>query len=337
MNSLVSIIIPVFNVEKYISKCVDSVINQKYRNIEIIIIDDGSTDKSAEICKEYANEDNRIKIISQKNAGLSCARNVGIENSSGDYIMFVDGDDFISASMVMRLLEVSHVSGADYVCSESMNFMDGDDESAKIKINGYEQSGLIYEVYEKEEAIRNMFYQKPSITGAYLKIYKRELFDKIKFPEKRYYEDLATTYKFMQEAQRIVLLKEKHYAYRIRKDGIMNQKFNERKMDCIWVSNMMEKDFLEASYDMKKAVECAAFRVNRIVFVQTPLLSGYSNEIYMYIKKYRRTVLFDESCRKYERLIALAAFGGKYVLRFCLIFFSLARTIDIKRNVGRDL
>lgn len=333
MNVLVSVIIPVYNVEKYLEKCIESIVCQDYPNLEIIIVNDGSTDKSGTIVDTYAKKDERIKVISQPNSGLSAARNVGVSYSSGDYIMFVDGDDFISHDMVSRLLDVSRLSGADYVCSESKNFIDGDDQKAEKLINSYRDKKLEYELFETDEALIRMFYQKPSITGAYLKLYKNELVKKIPFPEGRYYEDFATTYSFIRNAAKIAFIKEKHYAYRMRFDSIMNQQFNNRKMDCIWVSELVEKGINNCNDDVKRAASCGIFRLNRLVYVQTPIRSTESEKVFEYILKYRKSVLHDSAAQLYERLLALSSYCGKGVFRMSLKLFSSLRLFRMIINV----
>lgn len=329
MNMLVSVIVPVYNVEQYLPSCIESIICQDYSNIEVIIINDGSTDKSFEIAKIYAEKDQRIKVFSQLNAGLSAARNAGVVKSKGDYILFVDSDDFISHNMVSRFLKVSELTGADYVCSESENFVGGNEKFAKKCINSYNEEDIPYELLEKKDALIGMFYQKPSITGAYLKLYKKELIDGIPFPEGRYFEDLATTYKYIEKSSCIAFIKEKHYAYRIRTNSIMNQKFSVRKMDCVWVSDIIEKDLAKSNEAIRKAMACGIFRLNRIAYMQTPIGSKYSRIIFINIKKYRKRVLLDTNAKLYERLLAFFSYCGKAVFRTSLYFFSLLRLISI--------
>ena len=117
MNNLISVIIPVYNVEQYLSKCLDSVVNQTYKNLEVILVDDGSTDNSGKICDEFALKDNRIIVIHKSNGGLSSARNEGLKFAKGQYVGFVDSDDYIEIGMYEKLLEVSLKYGSDVVCS----------------------------------------------------------------------------------------------------------------------------------------------------------------------------------------------------------------------------
>lgn len=115
MDKLVSIVVPIYNVEKYIDKCIDSIINQSYNNLEIILVNDGSPDRSVEICNQYAEKDSRIKVINKDNGGLSDARNKGIDNASGDYIVFVDGDDYIEILTIEKAIQAMHEEDADIV------------------------------------------------------------------------------------------------------------------------------------------------------------------------------------------------------------------------------
>ena len=148
--NLISIIIPVYNVEKYLAKCLDSVLNQTYKNLEIILVDDGSKDNSGAICDEYAKRDNRIIVVHQKNSGVSKARNLGMSMATGDYIGFIDSDDTIEANMYEVLLKNAIESGAEIsYCGLKQIQLDG-------KID-YSNNTLEKRVVKKEEAIKDIF------------------------------------------------------------------------------------------------------------------------------------------------------------------------------------
>lgn len=332
---LVSIIIPVYNVEQYIDRCIDSICRQTYKNIEIIIVNDGSTDNSSKILDAYADKDSRIRVLNKINGGLSSARNLGIKKCNGEYVFFVDGDDFIADNLIEHFLIVAEKTDADYVCSESFSFVDGDDDKTQKIINRMGHDSPRYRIVDRKEALLRLFYQKPSFTGAYLKLYRKNLFDNIEFPEARYFEDLATTYKFMQAANVIAFVKDKYYAYRIRSNSIMNQKFNERKMDCIWISKQMEQDFLYADESIKNAVFCSIFRINRIIYAQTPFQSDYSKNIYVYISKYRKSVIKNRNVNVYERILALMSYGGEGFFRSVLSTFSAIKKMKMRISVMR--
>ncbi|WMJ89809.1 glycosyltransferase [Anaerocolumna sp. MB42-C2] len=217
----ISVIIPVYMVENYIDECINSVINQTYTNLEIILIDDGSKDRCGEICDEYAIKDSRIKVIHQSNGGLSKARNAGIDIATGDYIGFVDSDDYIEEDMFEFLLQLAISNNADISICGTYN----KDLHLSSTYKEY--------CYTPKEAIKTMLAEKKFNTSAWDKLYKRELFTEIRYPEGKIYEDLATTYKLFHKASKIIYNSKPKYYYRMNSESIMNRSFNLRNMDLL--------------------------------------------------------------------------------------------------------
>ena len=215
----ISIIVPVYNVEDYLKKCIDSIVRQQYKNLEIILVDDGSIDNSGEICEKYAKEDDRIKVIHKKNGGLSDARNVGIENATGQYIGFVDSDDWIADSMYSYLKELIDTNNADISICGYYKFTNCDE----INLKNVKNEKNIY-VFDKQKAISELLKQENIQDYAWNKLYKIELFENIKYPYGRKMEDTGTTYKLFDRAQRIVLGNEVQYYYLQRSNSIVNNK-----------------------------------------------------------------------------------------------------------------
>ena len=182
MEKLISVIVPVYNVEEYVEKCVLSIINQTYKNLEIILVDDGSTDNSGKICDEIAIKDNRIKVIHKKNGGLSDARNVGIDIAKGDYLGFVDSDDYIDYNMYEELFDVIKCHDVDIVYSNfQTEYLDG-------RIEGCgKNSGQIY-IRSSLDVLRDMMWDKLNCSSC-TKLFKRTVFSEYKFPENNIYED----------------------------------------------------------------------------------------------------------------------------------------------------
>jgi len=201
MERKVSLILPVYNVEKYLPQCLDSIQKQSYKNMEIIIVNDGSTDGSGQICETFSKRDTRVKYIQKKNGGLSSARNVGLKYAVGDYIVFVDSDDFIRSGMISSLVEVMECSHADIACCnyEVCNEQSGVIYSHKINIKSMQ-------VFTRQQAIDVLFYETFFQCYAWNKMYKRELFTDIKYPEGRLYEDIVTTYRLFRSSEMIAFI-----------------------------------------------------------------------------------------------------------------------------------
>lgn len=220
MNKLISIIVPIYRVENYLKRCIDSIINQTYKNIEIILVDDGSPDNCGVICDEYAKFDDRIKVIHKKNGGLSDARNCGIEVSTGDYIIFVDSDDYVSKNMCEKLLIRALEHNVDIV---SCNFKEIYVDNNKEKINKQSIKESL-EVYTNLEVIYKYFFDYTvDINVVWNKLYKRELFFKresIRFPKGKLHEDDYTICKLYYYANKIVIINDVLYYYIRRCDSI---------------------------------------------------------------------------------------------------------------------
>ena len=218
MDDLISIIIPIYKVENLLERCVDSILRQTYDNIEILLVDDGSPDRCGEICDQYAIKDSRIKAIHKKNGGLSDARNAGIDVAKGEYITFIDSDDWVSEKYVKTLYDLLVSKSADIsVC----NFIRTEKEEIE---SSYEQNEL-YE-FNNIEALTNLcgdFYQQ--LTVSWCKLYKTELFADIRFPVGKIHEDEFTTYKLLYKAKKIALTNEILLYYWQRPDSIMGTSF----------------------------------------------------------------------------------------------------------------
>lgn len=210
---LISIIVPIYKVEQYIDKCVESILHQSYENIEVILVDDGSPDNCGRLCDEYAKRDGRIKVIHKENGGLSDARNAGIDISEGDYIGFVDSDDYILPEMYEELYKLLKETDSDIAVCRALKFKDG----TEIKKEKTEAGSAVY----TGDGILNALFERKIDNYAWNKLYKRELFDDIRYPYRKIYEDLFTTYKLCAISSSVVVTDDKLYCYRLRDDSIM--------------------------------------------------------------------------------------------------------------------
>lgn len=223
----ISVIVPVYNVEPYLRRCVDSILAQTYRNLEVLLVDDGSTDDSGAICDEYARRDARVKAFHKENGGLSDARNFGIERADGRYLSFVDSDDFLDARMEEVLLQDLTRNGADL---------------AIVGYQRFEQSGEIHpdalqdpvQMLTGEDAIRSVLLTEDFGVFAWNKLYKAELFQGVRYPKGQMMEDQGTTHKIFLKCKKIAYRPAELYFYYQRADSILHRrtlKFYEDKWD----------------------------------------------------------------------------------------------------------
>jgi len=235
MDPCISIIIPVYNVELYLEKCIESVINQTYKNLEIILIDDGSPDHCGEICEQFALKDKRIRVIHKENGGLSSARNIGLELFTGDYIGFVDSDDWIENSMYERLLEKAIEVDASIVqCGYQIMTMDG-----RIKRKHVFRD----EVFITNQLILDAYFSQTNIhVVVWNKLYKRNLFENVRMVEGRLYEDTMASIEIMLQCNRFASIEGVYYNYLFNINSITKSSFTPKKMDAIFAANyVLEK------------------------------------------------------------------------------------------------
>lgn len=242
----ISIIIPVYNVERYLKRCLDSVISQTYRNLEIILVDDGSTDCSGKICDEYAEKDNRIRVIHKENGGLSDARNVGIKAAFADYIAFVDSDDYVEKQYIQCLTEILFENNADiaicgYYCGKREKFPKTKRHYRKVQC--FDSRVMLHNWHGKNKHVE---------TIAWNKLYKKSLFveNEIYYPVGYFNEDVQTTHLLVDKAQKIVLVNEKLYYYFKRNDSIINTISEKRIRDSIYSQNIRLNFFDKNGYKL---------------------------------------------------------------------------------------
>lgn len=247
VNELVSVIIPVYNVEKYLNRCIKSVLGQTYKNLEIILVDDGSTDNSSQICDEYKKIDSRIIVIHKENGGLSDARNAGINKATGKYITFIDSDDSIEKDMIEYLyLLMKKYKTKMSLCCHNIIY---EKRNKVISLgNGKE------EVLSSEKCIEKMLYHKDVDTSAWAKLYAKNLFDDISYPKGFLFEDIGTTYKLFIESKYIACGYENKYNYWIRKNSIVTGVFSEKKLDLLKMTDTMGEDVIKLFPNLKRAI-----------------------------------------------------------------------------------
>ena len=213
---MVSIIIPVYNVQDYLARCVDSVLTQTYTDLEIILVDDGSIDISGDICDEYALHDARVRVIHKENGGLSDARNAGLDVARGNYVAFIDADDYVHPSFVELLLKTINETGAQIAVSTWQELKDGD-KPRKVKTKRPRCT-----ILTQEEAISSVFYQKKLNHSACSRIFETQLFNNLRFPEGMLYEDLAIIYPLLCKVEKVALINTPMYYYMHRQGSLLH-------------------------------------------------------------------------------------------------------------------
>lgn len=248
---LISIIVPVYKVEKYLKRCVDSILTQTYQNMEVILVDDGSPDNCGAICDRYKETDNRVVVIHKKNGGLSDARNAAIPLAKGEYISFIDSDDWVSSYYVEHLYEAVAKCDADIGISWFENVFE-----EKALQSKPEEPLSNYECLTAEECLKKLLYQNGVEVCAWGKLYKTSLIKHLRYPVGKLYEDIPVTYEAVKRSKKIAVIGNVDYYYFQRTDSIQNIAFNVRKMDgiehCYNMMKAVEADFPK----LKNAAEC---------------------------------------------------------------------------------
>lgn len=221
---LVSVIVPIYNVEQYLSQCIDSILNQTYTNLEIILVDDGSPDSCPQICDEYAAKDARVRVIHKPNGGLSDARNTGIDASTGDWLVFVDSDDYIAPDMIASLYDAVIKHNAQMALCEVVRFSDDPDYRPAV------WKKLTSEILTGADVLKRGSFG-PVYVVAWNKIYAKQLWNDIRYPLGRIHEDEFVAHHLYGSCNKVVCIPNALYYYRQNPNGIMGQKYNIARLD----------------------------------------------------------------------------------------------------------
>lgn len=226
MKKKISVIVPIYNMEKYLSRALDSIYSQTYHDLEILMVNDGSTDASEKICQEYCQKDSCFVYLKKENGGVSSARNLGLEKATGDYITFVDPDDYIAENMYEKMMTECEKHHADIVMC-AYQITNGEQ-------NNDQKHNCHVECFDGQRAQERYFegmYEATEMTVMWNKIFKAQNIKNVRFPVGRIQEDESVTYKLLYQADKIVYLDVPFYFYYVRQDGYMNQKFNRQRFN----------------------------------------------------------------------------------------------------------
>ena len=289
-NDMISIIIPIYNVEKYLEKCLDSILNQTYKNLEIILIDDGSTDNSPNICNSYCEKDKRIKIIHKNNEGVSSARNKGIELSTGKYIVFIDSDDYVSNEHIEVLYDCIISNNVDLVIS---NLIDISEDG--IILNNEEKESFLM---NKDQCLKELLSEDNFYHLCCGNIYRKDLLEKIRFNCKyRIAEDLDFLYRYIKQISSAYFLSKNTYYYLKREGSATNSIYSEKWNDELKICNFIISEMVELENNFHKYAKRKYIRLNinqayrfKLNKNQTKILK---NNIKIYKNEMFNSKLFD--------------------------------------------
>ena len=320
-EDLITIVIPIYKVENYLDKCVKSVINQTYKNLEIILVDDGSPDNCPKKCDEYEKKDTRIKVIHKENGGLSDARNAGIDIAKGKYITFIDSDDYVSEDYfeyMYNLLKQNNTKMS--TCETQVVNIEKETEMETQFVENIE-------ILTKRDLFYKILFAQKSDVSAYSKLYETELFKDIRYPKGVVYEDTATTYKLIEKCDKIATGNKKCYFYCTRPDSISKMKgFNKNELDYIKNTDEMLAYIKEKYPDLKEAVNrfdlYANFRILRLLLFTNPRDKKREKETYKKIKEKRSDVLKYTDTPKRDKIAILLSFFGLNIFKMSWYIYS---------------
>ncbi|MDR1753719.1 MAG: glycosyltransferase [Eubacterium sp.] len=316
MSPLISVIIPVYKVEKYIRKCLGSVINQTYKNLEIILVDDGSPDNCGNICDEYAFLDKRIIVVHKENGGLSDARNAAIDIAKGEFITFVDSDDWISENMIELLYNDIVKNDSDISVTNPVYYFENTGLEKKGKFNKQKFCGS----FSVEEALNGMFSAKIFDVTAWAKLYKASLFNGIRYPKGLINEDEDVTYKLIFFSKSVSVIEEELYYYLQRGESIMGVDFAPNRTDAVFILENMVK-FIKLNIPACLSAARERFFMICVYLVTMIPFTKFKNEkkfIFENIKKIRTDVLNDPNVSINRKILCFISYFGTWAVKLSM-------------------
>ena len=291
---LVSIVVPIYNTKKYLHICIESILSQTYHNLEIILVDDGSTDDSDKLIDNFAKTDKRIKTIHQKNAGLSSARNTGLKNATGEYVTFIDSDDYIDLKMVEHMVNALNDTQASIICC---SFKEIYPSGKTIGFSHNHQA----QTFSTANALKAMLKEQGFMVSATMKLFPTSYFKNIKFPEGKLHEDIGTTYKLILQAPKITFIPNEDYIYVHHENSIIN-KFDDRKFDLIELTDQMCDDIDKKYPNLKNTTNERRMRARFSILRQIPLKHPRTKELTNYLKNHQNYITKNPEATKIDKL-----------------------------------
>ncbi len=306
-NALISVIVPIYDVEAYLEQCLDSILNQTYKNLEVILVDDGSPDRCGAICDSYAVKDPRVVVIHKENSGVSDARNAGIDIAKGRYLTFVDSDDYLALDCIECLYCNLNAFCADISITSHFTTKNYD-------WTQFFQTPTI-EIYDSESAVVETLYARKIKTSAWGKLYRKELFKEIRYPKGKIFEDLYTTNKLFMDAKKIVWTDRIGYYYRIRSGSIMRSAFSMKNLHMLDALDEMERTLPMENQQIAKAHASQTMECMVTILAHKPgkaIVKEYG--IWKRVRKYRLGVIMDQNAPKRARMWSAVSYLGSVML-----------------------
>ena len=307
---LISVIVPVYNVDEFLDACLQSIVDQSYSRLEILVVDDGSTDGSGDKCDRWAERDERIRVIHQPNGGLSSARNTALDAMSGDWVIMVDSDDVLHPDAASTLLDAIRREHADIVVGDYVVIYD--DERPKWPADTASHGTA----YGQHDALLAVFYQKGLTHSAWARIYRSSLFDGIRYPVGQLYEDLAIIYPLLKKCDKVVKIDKVVYGYRQRRNSILSH-FSPRRADVLQILEELETDTVDDRYvDAVRSRLLSAY-FNILLLSNNDKSSDHKQlqeRCWAGIKRLRGKCLFNPKVRLKNKLGILASYPGRVFL-----------------------
>lgn len=297
-DPLVSIVVPVYKVEKYIRECIDSILKQTYQNYELILVDDGSPDRCGEICEDYKKKNEKIQVIHKQNGGLSDARNAGTKIAKGEYITYIDSDDYVSENYLEKLVSAAVKYDADFVqgnyTREAFHSTVGNEEH----------------VFASDQAFRKLLTWDTVMVYAWAKLYRLSMFQNIEYPVGRLNEDCCTTYKLILNSNKVVCIDDEIYYYRITPNSILTSKFNVKRFELWKVPEEIKAYLGNQAKSYKDELEYYKMRIGINLLNDSssvednPSFTTYQKDITSWLKQCNRRNPYTN--KKYRLLVFVA-------------------------------
>ena len=331
MEPLISVIVPVYNVEDYLDQCMESIVGQTYPHLEILMVDDGSTDNSGALCDQWAERDQRIRVIHQENGGLSAARNTALDAMSGELVIMVDSDDVLHPDAVSILLQAIQAHHADVAIGSFVVFLQAiQAHHADVAIGSFVvfdgmdvnwpriTSENTVRHYDSQAALKAIFYQDKLTNSSCWRLFKASLFDDVRYPVGKYYEDLAIVYPLYKKCSLVVGIDDAVYGYRQRNDSILGR-FSLKRADVLDICEQLERQVLTEDVELLHAVRSrllsAYFNILLLSYQDKEQdFKELQDRCWKGIKRLRHNCLIDSNVRPKNKAGIIASYLGRTFL-----------------------